>query len=268
MKTRSSKTAKKPTLDSEATKAKVFYTGFVLAWTFLATIGCQYVVAFLMSLLIGKQLQEPFWTLVYYLLVYAATIALVILVPPRLVQLYQGKRNRKDEQALRKLEQEFDTNKTSLGVQRPPSFTDIGLAPVGYIAYIIMATAITAIMQVFPWFDANQPQDVGFGYFLSSWDRVFAMIATVFVAPVAEEIIMRGWLYGKLRDKWSIPIAIILTSLLFAVLHGQWNVGINVFILSIILCGLREITGTVWSGILLHILSNGIAFYLLYCATI
>ena len=30
----------------------------------------------------------------------------------------------------------------------------------------------------------------------------FAMLAIVFIAPIVEEIIMRGWLYGKLRDKF------------------------------------------------------------------
>ena len=36
------------------------------------------------------------------------------------------------------------------------------------------------------------------------------------------------------------------------------------FALSIVLCGLREITGTIHAGILLHMLKNGIAFYLLF----
>ena len=90
------------------------------------------------------------------------------------------------------------------------------------------------------------------------------MIALVFIAPIAEEIIMRGWLYGKLRSRLPLPLAIVLTSILFGFLHGQWNVGVGVFALSLVLCSLREITGTIWSGILLHILSNGIAFYLLY----
>ena len=56
----------------------------------------------------------------------------------------------------------------------------------------------------------------------------------------------------------------ILTSIVFAFLHGQWNVAVTVFALSLILCSMREITGTIWSGVLLHMLSNGIAFYLLY----
>lgn len=94
------------------------------------------------------------------------------------------------------------------------------------------------------------------------------MLALVIIAPIAEEIIMRGWLYGKLRSRLKVPLAILLVSIVFAFLHGQWNVGVGVFVLSLVLCGLREITGTIWSGILLHIISNGIAFYLLYIAVI
>ena len=47
-------------------------------------------------------------------------------------------------------------------------------------------------------------------------------------------------------------------------MHGQWNVGVNVFAMSIVLCTLREITGTIYAGILLHMLKNTIAFVLVY----
>ncbi|MBQ2637586.1 CPBP family intramembrane metalloprotease, partial [Candidatus Saccharibacteria bacterium] len=59
-----------------------------------------------------------------------------------------------------------------------------------------------------------------------------------------------------------------ITSVLFAIMHGQWNVGVNVFAMSIVLCLLREMNGTIYSGILLHILKNGVAFVLLYILNI
>ena len=91
-----------------------------------------------------------------------------------------------------------------------------------------------------------------------------AFISLVVIAPIAEEIIFRGWLYGKLRARLSLIPAVLLTSILFGAVHGQWNVGVNVFVMSIVMCLQREITGTVYSGIILHMLKNGIAFYLLY----
>ncbi|MBQ6393939.1 CPBP family intramembrane metalloprotease, partial [Candidatus Saccharibacteria bacterium] len=82
--------------------------------------------------------------------------------------------------------------------------------------------------------------------------------------PIAEEVIFMGWLYGKLRSRMGMIMAIFITSVLFCIIQGQWNVGVNVFAMSIVLCGLREVTGTIYAGILLHMVKNGIAFYLLY----
>lgn len=248
------------------TKSKIFFTIFVLAWAMLATVASQYVIAIPMAWILSEDIQKPVWTLVYYILTYALTLTLVILVPPRLVQSYHKHSDKKHPRLAKQLESELATTPTSIGMQHAPTFVDIGLAPVGYILYCVLATVLTAVMSAFAWFNADQAQDVGFSYFITNIDRIIAMLAIVFIAPIAEEIVMRGWLYGKVRDKWNIPVSIILVSLLFALLHGQWNVAVSTFALSVILCGLREITGTIWSGMLLHILSNGIAFYLLYVA--
>ena len=153
-----------------------------------------------------------------------------------------------------------------------PTWTDIGLAPVGFIVYVLLAAGLTGLFSIFPWFDSEQVQDVGFSFLSSGFDRIVAFVTLVVVAPIAEEILFRGWLYGKMRsqllakfsDRTSMIISIVLVSILFGFLHGQWNVGVNVFAMSIVLCGLREITGTIYSGILLHMLKNGIAFYLLF----
>ena len=115
-------------------------------------------------------------------------------------------------------------------------------------------------------------QDVGFSYYISGADRLVAFVTLVVVAPIAEEVIFRGWLYGKMREKIaaeysnvaSMIISSLLVSILFGLVHMQWNVGVNVFALSLVLCGLREVTGTIYAGILLHMLKNGVAFWLLY----
>ncbi|MBO7664280.1 CPBP family intramembrane metalloprotease, partial [Candidatus Saccharibacteria bacterium] len=72
----------------------------------------------------------------------------------------------------------------------------------------------------------------------------------------------------KKRERLAIIVATLITSIAFGCMHGQWNVGVNVFALSVVLCVLREITGSIYSGILVHMLKNAIAFYLLYIATI
>lgn len=155
-----------------------------------------------------------------------------------------------------------ETNLETLGLQRLMSWTDLGLAPMAYIVYgLIIATVSGIIMSLFPDFPINQEQDVGFSSLGSTYEYTTAFVALVVVAPLAEEALVRGYLYGKLRVHVPAYVAILATSLLFAVAHGQWNVAIDTFVLGVILAGLREITGSIWAGIVLHMIKNAIAFF-------
>ncbi len=240
----------------------VRYVVFLLLWVAISMTLSQYAIGLPMLWILSDKFSQPLWTCIYYALTYILALVLVLVVPPRAAGWLHKKSKTKSKADLANL----TTSRNELGLKDLPTVVDVGLAPIAYIAYMILSYVFTSAMSVFTWFDAEETQDVGFGYFITTGDRVVAMIALVFIAPIAEEIIMRGWLYGKLRAKLKIPIAILLVSLLFGFLHGQWNVSVGVFALSLVLCGLREITGTIWCGILLHMISNGIAFYLLYIA--
>lgn len=181
----------------------------------------------------------------YSALVYVVSLVITIFVPWKLAK--------------------SKTTRDELGLRGLPTWTDILLAPVGFIVFMIVAVILVAILQaIFPGVNWNESQDVGFSNLISSSDFVLAFISLVVVAPVAEELIFRGWLYGKLRAKIPAIPAMLVVSILFGIVHGQWNVGVTVFVMSIAMCTLREITGTIWGGILIHILKNGIAFYFLY----
>jgi abortive infection protein len=81
------------------------------------------------------------------------------------------------------------------------------------------------------------------------------------LTPLFEELIFRGFLYGKLRIR-AVPwwLSAVVVSALFGLAHMQWNVAIDVFCLSMVACALREVTGSIWAGTLLHIIKNMIAF--------
>lgn len=152
-----------------------------------------------------------------------------------------------------------------LGLTRLPTWKDIGLAPLGFVIYFI-ATAIVMIIvgQLFPSLNLDQAQNVGFDKLSEHYQYVLAFLTLVVIAPIAEEVLFRGYLYGKLRRAAPTWVAILVTSVLFGFVHFQWNVGIDVCILSVVLCSLREVTGSITAGILLHMIKNGIAFYLLF----
>lgn len=226
------------------------------AWVLISVIAAQVVVGNLLILILGvDELSKPVWTAVFSALVYLLAMALIIFIPPKLIKKINLKTSRRE-----------------LGLTETPTWTDIGLAPVGFVVSLILAAGLVAIFSLFPWFDAEEAQDVGFNLFMSGGDKVIAFLTLVVAAPIAEEIIFRGWLYGKIREylhirvpeKVGVGVSILVVSALFGLVHFQWNVGVNVFALSVVLCAMREITGTIYAGILTHMIKNGIAFYLLY----
>lgn len=158
-------------------------------------------------------------------------------------------------------------SREEIGLKGFPTWTDILLSPIGFVAQLVLSTALVSLFSaLFSWFNANEVQEVGYSDLFTPGDKILAFSIIAIIVPIAEEIIFRGFLYGKLRKHLNLPVAMLLTSLLFAVLHGQWNVGVNVFAVSLVLCSLREITGTIYAGILVHILKNAIAFYILFIA--
>ena len=260
----------KPARTPREWKQLIATVAFYVAWTLFSLYVGQVLVAYILGYTLGQVIHGTLWMLIAYIVIYAVSLSLLIFAPSKLLQLYRKRQQKaksaKSEKNLTALEKDLTSTPESLGVQHLPTFVDIGLAPVGYFVYIVLASVFTNIMLGFSWYDADQAQDLGIGYFVTDLNRILAIVAVVLIAPIAEELIMRGWLYGKLRSKLGIVVSILITSVLFGFLHGQWNVAVATFAMSIVLCGLREITGTIWSGVLLHILANGIAFYISYIA--
>lgn len=151
-----------------------------------------------------------------------------------------------------------------LGLDRLPIWKDIFITPVAFVFYIIMSATLVAIATGIPGFDAEQAQDVGFDSLGRGYEYTLAFLTLVALAPFAEEVLLRGYLYGKLRKVMPVALAVIISSSLFGLLHGQWNVAIDTFMLGVVMASLREVTGSIWAGILLHALKNGIAFYFLF----
>jgi len=157
------------------------------------------------------------------------------------------------------------TTREELGIQRWPKWTDLLWTPVGMIVYLILTLIIsTTAVMLLPFVDAAEPQDVGFEVVSSQLEYIIAFLTLVVIAPIAEEVLFRGYLLGKLRKYTPLWGAILITSLLFAVVHFQWNVGFDTFALSIVLCLLRVVTRGLWAPILLHMLKNGVAYYFLF----
>ena len=149
------------------------------------------------------------------------------------------------------------------GLARLVRWKDIGLSIAGMVVYVLCTMAVLYTAVTFFGLHAGQEQDLGISTRLFGGELMVAFLVLVVLTPLLEEVLFRGFLYGKLRTiersvPWWVPA--ILVSALFGVAHGQWNVGLDVFVLSMVACGLREITGSIWSGVVLHMIKNMVAF--------
>ena len=154
-----------------------------------------------------------------------------------------------------------------LGLTRLLQYRDILFAVLGFVVYLALAVAlVTVVSKLIPGFNVNQVQDLPFSKALTGRNAILVFLSLVVVAPIAEEIIFRGYLFGNLRRTLPTWAAALITSVVFGAIHLQWNVGLDVFMLSLVSCFLRYKTGSLWASMLLHMAKNGLAFYTLYIA--
>jgi len=157
---------------------------------------------------------------------------------------------------------------------RKPRWWDPVYTLAGFAVYIVLYLVLVNVAQnLFPSLNVNQKQDLGFQNVSGTGNLTLTFISLVVLPPIVEETVFRGFMFTGLKTKLRWGWAALLTSVLFAVPHllesGQsgsllWVAGIDTFTLSLVLCYLREKTDSLWPGILLHALKNGIAFVALY----
>ena len=153
-----------------------------------------------------------------------------------------------------------------VALDRRPGWKVVWLPLLLWPVYMVATTIATLIAGFIPWIDLDQQQDVGFAGISAPLEYVMVFVALVILPPIAEELLFRGYLFGRLRSRLGFWASTITVSAAFGFVHGQWNVGIDTFILSLFLCYLRESTGSLWAPIVLHMLKNALAYALLFIA--
>ncbi len=231
-------------------RRKILFSVGYLVWVSLAFFGAQVIVSLLATALSRLKvvdfslIKESVLSSSIAFISYALALAIIIGVPWIITKQR--------------------TKLKDLGMTRLPAWSDILLGPLAYVPYIIISGLLASIAATIPGFPTNQIQDVGFSEILTRGDMVLAFLTLVVLAPIAEEAIFRGYLYTKLKGITGPIIGAVLVSICFGALHLQLNVAVDVFALSLVLCTLRQVTGSIWAGVLLHMTKNFVAFYVLF----
>lgn len=161
---------------------------------------------------------------------------------------------------------------SAIGLKRP-RWRDLAYGLSAVLPYYLLYLLTVGVVGHFvTGLNVNQQQQIGFADVHGSVPLVLTFISLVILPPIAEEIMVRGFLYSSLKKALPLVWAVIGTSAIFAIAHlpeggsagPLYIAALDTFVLSLVLIYLREKTGSLWASITLHAIKNGIAFVALF----
>ena len=79
------------------------------------------------------------------------------------------------------------------------------------------------------------------------------------LAPLVEELVFRGLLYGWLAGRWGAGVAVVGSTIAFAAAHVELAHVVLVLPLGLVFGCLRWRTGALWPSLVAHMANNGLA---------
>ena len=94
-------------------------------------------------------------------------------------------------------------------------------------------------------------------------DDPLTMVLMVLIAcvgaPLAEEIVFRGYIYGAVKKLSGIGFSLVFSALFFAAVHMNLASLLPLFVLGLALAAVYELTGSLWTPIAVHFLFNSVS---------
>ena len=162
-------------------------------------------------------------------------------------------------------------------MRRHLSWRDFGFQPIrprmgiaavclGLLAVPVMALTGSAVQRIL-----GRPVESPQLQFLApdgfSWTIVVGMVLIGgLLAPLAEEILFRGLLFGWLRRFWRILPATLLSAAIFGLIHGIAPVIVAAFVVGLALAYAYERTGSLWTPTIIHATQNCVAMAVMFAS--
>lgn len=140
----------------------------------------------------------------------------------------------------------------------------------GYLLFMALTVVVSVILPAAKVENLVNPNNEAILSLTGADFRVTHALA-IFIAPIVEEVLFRGVLFGTLREKNAYG-AYIVTFFVFALAHlwpffgqdGQlWLYALQYLPISLALCYTYEKAGCLWAPILLHMMNNMMAYNML-----
>ena len=125
------------------------------------------------------------------------------------------------------------------------------------LLYILLDNFIDPIIEkLFPASEANYQENIS-GL---KENLITSFIQVCVIAPVVEELLMRGFVLDTLKDKYHVAVALLVSTVLFALLHFNMVQTLSALVSGFILGVLYLKTKSLTSSILAHALYNLMSF--------
>ena len=132
---------------------------------------------------------------------------------------------------------------------------------VGVIAVSVIGSALIGL------FDRSEGpvSTIWGGEVRGPFEIISLLIAIVILAPLMEELLFRGYIFGDLEERLGRNPAILMTAVLFAIFHLDPFTVIPIFMMGLILGWVRARSGSLLPSLLAHSANNliGLVYVLL-----
>lgn len=130
---------------------------------------------------------------------------------------------------------------------------------VGIGCQLFAAGLLSLVRPVFDELFASYDENISS---LFAADTIIVAAYVVVLAPIIEELMLRGIMYSKLRQEISFTVANILQATVFGIYHGDIIQGIYAFGIGLLFGYIYEKGRTLLAPIIVHIIINGSGFVL------
>lgn len=153
-----------------------------------------------------------------------------------------------------------------VGFRVPPALP-LALAPVIAVGQLVtVALMNVAVLALTGEFENPQVEAItgGGGFSWTNFGLMFLLAGVV--APIVEETLFRGVVYGWLRARMPIALAVVVSAVVFAGVHVIPILLPALFVVGMILAVVYEWSKSLWVSILLHAIQNTVAVVAIFAA--
>jgi len=153
---------------------------------------------------------------------------------------------------------------------RLPFWPALNWKPVGKIRFLVAGLALAVLVQ---FLRLPVERKLPIEQLFENRQAAFLLAAFgILIAPLVEEIIFRGFVFGAVERAWGLRYAVWTTALLFAAVHVPQLRGGTVQMLAILGVGLvlswaRGSTGSLAASYFIHLAYNTTLFVMLFVVT-